>query len=391
MSLYNIAAYGIMIADGERFEAYREALRETVRPATTVLDIGTGTGIHALIAAQLGARHVYAIETSDAIQVAREVARDNGFEDRITFIQGISSSVSLPEPVDLIVSDMRDVLPFFGHHIPSIVDARERLLADGGVLIPQRDELYIAPVDAPEIYEGIVGPWSDNDTRLDMRAARRLATQIVHRKHIDQEQLLAPAREWASLDYRTVQDANAEGKISWPVERSGTLHGLSAWFDTKLTDSVGFSNAPGMEPLIYGMSFFPLPEAVPVRAGDMIHVTLSARLLADNYVWRWRTRVARGGSESRGHAKGQAEEVSFDQSTFHGAPITRRSLRLADVDHAPALSEDGRIDRVALEMIDGRTPLREIARRLAERYPETFPTPASAKDRVAALSRRYAE
>ena len=334
---------------------------------------------------------MYAIETSDAIQVAREVARDNGLEDRITFIQKISSRASLPEPVDLIVSDMRGVLPFFGRHIPSIVDARERFLTDGGILIPQRDELYIAPVDAPEIYEEIAGPWSDNAAGLDMTAALGRATQIVRRKRICQEQLLAPARAWASLDYRTVEHANAEGKTSWPVERRGTLHGLSVWFDTKLTDGIGFSNAPGMEPLIYAMSFFPLPQAVPVRAGDMIHVTLSARLLGDQYLWRWRTRVVRGHSESRGNTEGWAEDVSFDQSTFHGAPITPRSLRLADADHTPALSEDGRIDRAALEMIDGRTPLREIARRLAERYPEAFPIPASAMDRVAALSRQYAE
>ena len=45
----------------------------------------------------------------------------------------------------------------------------------------------------------------------------------------------------------------------------------------------------------------------------------------------------------------------------------------------------------ALQMIDGSTPLREIAQRLEERYPKAFPKLASALDRVAALSRQYAE
>ena len=389
MSLYSIAAYGNMIADRPRFEAYRDALQQSVRPTTTVLDIGTGTGIHALIAAQLGARHVYAIETDDVIQVAREISRDNGLEDRITFIQETSNSSSLPERVDVIVSDMRGNLPLFSCHIPSIIDARERFLVDGGALIPQRDELFVAPVDAPEIYDGIAGPWSDNDTGLDMSAALRLATQVVRRKLVGEEQLLAPARAWTALDYATVQDANAEGEAGWPVERSATLHGFSVWFDTLLTDGVGFSNAPSAEPLIYGMNFFPLPHAVPVLPGDTIHLTLDARLLGDDYVWRWRTVLARGRSQSRGNAK--AEDLSFDQSTFQGTPITPRSLRLADLDRSPTLSQDGRIDREALQMIDGSTPLREIAQRLEERYPEAFPKLASALDRVAALSRQYAE
>ena len=59
-------------------------------------------------------------------------------------------------------------------------------------------------------------------------------------------------------------------------------------------------------------------------------------------------------------------QVPGTRTEVHGAAITPRSLRLADVDGSPALSEDGRIDREALRMMDGRTPLHEIARRLEE-------------------------
>ena len=77
MSLYSIAAYGSMIGDAKRFTAYREALERDIKPGCTVLDLGTGTGVHALLACKLGARRVYAIETSDAIQVARDMSRMN--------------------------------------------------------------------------------------------------------------------------------------------------------------------------------------------------------------------------------------------------------------------------------------------------------------------------
>ena len=42
------------------------------------------------------------------------------------------------------------MLPFFGQHIPAIIDARDRFLAPGGVLIAQQDHLRAAIIEAPE-------------------------------------------------------------------------------------------------------------------------------------------------------------------------------------------------------------------------------------------------
>jgi protein arginine N-methyltransferase 1 len=115
--MYSISAYGRMIADRVRMNAYVQALRQAVKPNSVVLDIGTGTGIFALLACQFGARHVYAIEADDAIEVARQIAAANGYTDRIEFIQDVSTKLSLPEKADVIISDLRGVLPLFQGHI----------------------------------------------------------------------------------------------------------------------------------------------------------------------------------------------------------------------------------------------------------------------------------
>src|ERR1044072_3208568 len=151
--MYSIFSYGSMIADRPRMDAYARALRQAVRPGSVVLDIGTGTGIFAMLACRFGARQVYAIEPGDAIEVAREAAAANGFSERIEFIQGLSNSVVLPERADVIISDIRGVLPLFQHHLPTIIDARKRLLAPDGILIPRRDSLWAAIVQAPELYK----------------------------------------------------------------------------------------------------------------------------------------------------------------------------------------------------------------------------------------------
>ncbi len=157
--MYSISSFGDMIADETRTDAYVTALQRSIRPeTTTVLDIGTGTGIFALLACRFGASHVYALEPGEAIHVARQLATENGYADKITFIQDFSTHISLPQPVDVIISDLHGVLPFFQQHIPSIVDARQRLLAPNGILIPQRDTVMATVVKKSENFEEFKKP-----------------------------------------------------------------------------------------------------------------------------------------------------------------------------------------------------------------------------------------
>src|SRR5829696_1199528 len=157
--MYSLHFYGQMLADVARMDAYTAALRQTIRPDSVVMDLGCGPGVFALLACKLGARRVYAVEPNNVVGLAREAAAANGFADRIEFFEKLSTEITLPEPASVIVSDLRGVLPFFQQHIPSIIDARTRLLARGGVLIPHRDILWAALVEAPEQYTELVGPW----------------------------------------------------------------------------------------------------------------------------------------------------------------------------------------------------------------------------------------
>jgi protein arginine N-methyltransferase 1 len=172
--MYSLHSYGQMLADAPRMDAYLAALRNAVKPDSVVLDLGCGPGVFALMACKFGARRVYAVEPESIISLAREAAVTNGCADRIEFFESLSTEISLPEPASIIISDLRGVLPWFEQHIPTIIDARERLLAPGGVLIPQRDVLWATVVEAPEQYEDFVGPWRRFD--LDLAAGTRLIT-----------------------------------------------------------------------------------------------------------------------------------------------------------------------------------------------------------------------
>ena len=156
--MYSLRDYGDMIADRERFDAYSKAINKTVRPGDAVLEIGCGPGAFALLACQAGARKVYAIDSEEIVHFARELAAANGFADRMQFIESDSRKTDLPERVNVIVSDIRGSLPFFGHAIATIEDARQRFLAPGGRLIPQLDTLKVAVIEAGDFYSKLVSP-----------------------------------------------------------------------------------------------------------------------------------------------------------------------------------------------------------------------------------------
>jgi protein arginine N-methyltransferase 1 len=376
--VYSISQYAEMIADGGRMDAYARALRQVIKPGSVVLDIGTGTGVAAMLACKYGARRVFALEPSDAIFVAQEIAAANGFGAKIDFIQALSTDVTLPEGADVIVSDLRGVLPLFQNHLVAIADARARHLAPGGVMIPQSDTLWVAAVGAPQMYASITSSWGERHG-LDLAAARRLAVNAVCKVKGPVEILAGPVRA-GSIDYRTVDTPRFSGSVDMTAIAAGTGHGLCAWFDSTLADGIGFSNAPDAAPLVYGQAFFPWNEAVSLEAGERVAATLAADPVGADYLWQWHTRV----SGLRGSIR-----ADMRQSELEGELLSPATLRRQSATHVPQLGEDGRIDALILRRMDEAVPLGEIARELATQFPARFARWQDALSRVGDLSVRY--
>jgi type I protein arginine methyltransferase len=375
--MYSLHGYGSMIVRGARTDAYIEALRQTVKPGRVVVDIGTGPGIWALLACQFGARKVYAIEPDDVIAIAREAAAANGFEDRIEFIQGLSTQVTLPELADVIVSDIRGVLPFYEVSLSSLADARQRLLAPGGVLIPLRDTLWVSVVHAPEAHDSYITPWNFHGLNTD--PIRKRVTNTWKKEPIKAHNLVTEPQCWATVNYDRLESYNACGTVTWTIGEESQAHGLAVWFDSSLIEGVGFSNAPSFPEIIYGRAFFPWPESVLLKPGDEVSVTLRATLIGGfDYVWSWDTQIAEDGRP----------KAAFRQSTFYAAAIAPGQLHKRAADYRPMLTESGEMEKFVLGLMDGQRTVDMIAREVRARFPEYCKTHEDALTSVGDVSRR---
>ncbi len=378
--MYLLEEFGDMIADSARFTAYANAIQRVVRPGDVVIDLGCGPGIFALLACRAGAKRVHAIDAGEVIHFARKLAAANGFADRIEFFHGDSRKLELAERANVIVSDVRGALPLFGDALPSIEDARERFLIKGGVQIPRRDTIYAAILETPDYYKRVASPWKDSERGLELAPALPMVLNSVYKVRSQSSQLMTEPQRWCELDYTAHVNTRASAKLQFRATRSGTAHGITAWFQTQLFEEIGFSSGPGTMGTVYGQGFLPWLEPVALEAGEEIEVDLHADPVSGDYVWRWDTKIA---------ARKGRPEKHFRQSTFLGAQFTSETLRRHAADHVPVLSESGLAERWILQAMDGSTPLQEIARAAAERFPGVFRGQDDAFRRVSVLSEKF--
>ncbi|MBL4812766.1 MAG: 50S ribosomal protein L11 methyltransferase [Rhodobacteraceae bacterium] len=370
---YSIADYGDMISNSPRMAGFDMALRRAIQPGCTVFDIGAGTGIFALLAAKYGAGHVVAIEPDPAILLLPEMAKANGLADKITVIQGLSADFEPRQKADIIISDIRGTLPLFQNHLLTILDARARLLAAGGVLIPLRDTVSLALAHAPENHRAVAEPWLNNTLGLDLTAGHRFSANSWARQRPGAVRLLSVPQMLVKLDYHKITGPNISAKIVLVAKQAGCAHGALAWFDTQTGPGTGFSNAPDQPDLVYGRGFFPFQTPLELAEGDRVELAMRADLHDDEYVWTWRS--------SHFSGAGVQPVASFVQSSAMAHPLAPQQERMR-ADKVPLPKPGHAVDAHILANLDGKRSIGQIAQELQARFAQRFASEKEALDHV---------
>lgn len=300
--------YGHTLSDSVRLSAYWTALSRQLRPGMVVLDVGAGCGIFSLMACRLGARKVYAMADRATIETGQRLAMENGYGGRIEFA-GDVGEFEMPAPVDLIVGDPRVALPLQGPLLQQFAAARRDWVAGDGIVIPARDSICAAVVEAESLYDARLRPWRCG---FSVRAALQAELNHVGRVSFGAGSLVTRPRKWCEIDYRAPAPEEIGARLEWGVPRNSTAHGLALWFDTDLGAGVGFSCSPEGRPMVYGQAFLPWTEPVPLERGDRVRVELMCRAAAGGYTWFWNT---------EGRPRGNGAAINFRQSTLYSGEV----------------------------------------------------------------------
>jgi amino acid adenylation domain-containing protein len=271
--VYDELLYYALTHDEQRNEAYRNAIARSVT-GKVVLDLGTGAdAILARFCADAGARRVYALEVRpDAFRLATAVVEKLALVDQVTVLHGDSMSASLPEPVDVCVSELIGMIGS-SEGVVSILNDARRFLADGGTMIPRRCVTKIAPVALPDHLAA-----SPRLTGLPRLYAKQVFEKVGHPfdlrvcvKNCPPDQLLAEAAVFEDLDFSAVGRPDDSGAAMFTFTRASRFDGFLLWLnlytdDDEMVDSLydGLSWLP-----VFFPAFHP---GVDVSASDVVEV-----------------------------------------------------------------------------------------------------------------------
>jgi len=279
-----------MLHDTRRTGDYLAAIAKAVRPGDVVLDIGTGSGVLAVAAARAGARRVFAVEASDITEVAERVLTTNDVQDRVTLVPGWSRTIELPEPADVLVSEIIGNEPFEEEILESTLDARRRLLKPGARLIPNGLTLLARPLLLPE-------------AEARQRALGREAIERWRRLYdIDFEPLLSAAipgpvnvpteaevaTAWApvgrtvplvSVDLTAFENASVTADVDLAVEGPGAVNAVAVTFRADLFGDIGHTLDPWTWPTSsWATSVWVLPDTLFVDPRSALRVRYRRRI-----------------------------------------------------------------------------------------------------------------
>ncbi|CAK0783778.1 hypothetical protein CVIRNUC_006978 [Coccomyxa viridis] len=307
-----------MLEDHKRTGAYYQAVMQNRRQfeGKVVLDVGTGSGILAIFAAKAGARKVYAVEATPMAKFAQNLVEHNELGGVVEVIQGTIETVSLPEKVDIIISEWMGYFLLRESMLDSVLVARDRFLKPGGALYPSHARLYLALMRSQNTqqrvndFQGAMEGWADfaQDMRhfygVDMncldnsyrREQKEYYLETSAWADIHPSQLLGPACCFKEYDllHVTLEELAAplQEKLRLDVLDGGPVEGLVGFFDVQFRGSpqnpadfpVSLSTAPDPTGATHwGQQTFCLHPPIDCAPGDAVEGSIRITRKKENH------------------------------------------------------------------------------------------------------------
>ncbi|MEZ4862724.1 MAG: amino acid adenylation domain-containing protein [Caldilineaceae bacterium] len=316
--VYDELLYYAMTYDEPRNRAYQKAIQATV-PGKTVVEIGTGKdAILSLFCAQAGAKKIYAIELDqNAAEAARARVDALGFADQIEIIHGNALTVTLPEQVDVCVSEIIGTIGG-SEGVAAILNDARRFLKPDGVMVPSHCHTRIAAVTLPDAvrqqptFTELTGHYTQTvfdvvGYPFDLRLCL---------KHFPTDHLLSDSGLFESLDFTASANVEAGHTIQLKVKQNGRLDGFLLWLNLHTMPGIAIDTLT--REYSWLPVFFPVFEpGIQVVQGDVVAMRIERRL-SDNQInpdYLIQGRVT----------KTNGTVVEFDYASYHHATCYRQT------------------------------------------------------------------
>jgi type II protein arginine methyltransferase len=260
--------------DHVRNDAYEQALQRAIRPGCRVLEIGTGSGLLAMMAARAGAE-VTTCEADTAIaSAARDVVAANGYADRVRVLNLHSTALD-PERdmgglADILVSEIVSNDLLSEGVLAAHEDAVARLLKPGGVVIPARGAIRVALATDRRGRSPRLGEASG----FDLTAFNRLASpHEMVRVGTGQVDLVSEPVDLFRFDFASGGPWRAERAEHRFASSGGRVDGIVQWIALEMDEIGRYENRPiEGTASCWGALFWRFRQPLVTQPGDGVDV-----------------------------------------------------------------------------------------------------------------------
>ena len=261
-----------MLRDGARNAAYASAIAAAA-PGKRVLDIGTGSGLLAMMAARAGAAHVYACEANPMLAAtAREIVAANGLADKVTVFPVHSGDLDrdrdLGGGAELVVSEIFSDNLLGEGVLGALRHARTELCVPGALVLPPAAAIRVALVDQGEIRT----PVSEVEG-FDVSAFNRHVKQVHKFKpRTDRLTLRSEPTDLFAFDFTA--DTPVPGRARVRVRSlGGRISGVVQWLRLTIAPGLIYENPPGSDASLHWvLRYIPLDTPRDTAAGEEIAI-----------------------------------------------------------------------------------------------------------------------
>ncbi|MFW9909014.1 MAG: 50S ribosomal protein L11 methyltransferase [Candidatus Thorarchaeota archaeon] len=248
-----------LLSQTSRIRKFAEAISRVVTPDTRVVDVGTGSGILAMLAAKAGAAEVVALDINqESVEYAKKAAFMNGLNDRIDFRVCHFADYFPEEKFDVVICEMLSAMLLVEQQIPATRHIWSYVIKKDGVFLPSSVRTYIATVQCDSIWNR----FSIQNLLFPM------LPQSVAKGQTDD---LTDLQELSFFNLSTICDEfMVEKTLKMDIVQDGVAHGIIGVFEASLVDDIRLRMEDGWREL-----FVPFQRMIDVKSGDVLEVYIS--------------------------------------------------------------------------------------------------------------------
>jgi type II protein arginine methyltransferase len=268
-----------MVNDRPRNNAFQEAIQRAVT-SKHVLDIGTGTGLLAMMAAKAGAKTVTTCEATPLIaERATDIIALNGLADRISVIAQHSTAMAVgrdfEQRAEVLITETFASDLLSEAVLATVEHAHRELLVPDASVIPRIASARAYLAGGAEIEAMLfAGPSNGFDlSPFNDFAPPLLAASMNNVVH----DVLSADFELFSFDLREKLFGIDSRTLDIPVTRSGSAAAVVQWIHLDLDGVSKYENRPssGSEAESHWTHIlYRFPRPVPVRAGESMRLSV---------------------------------------------------------------------------------------------------------------------